>query len=242
MGRTLVMGDIHGAHKAVIQCLERSKFDKNTDTLVQLGDVADGWSETREVVDELLNIPNLIPIKGNHDEWAYEWMRTGIQDDHHRKQGGQATFDSYLNHQYIIDIPESHIRFFSHQIDYYIDDKLRIFTHGGFNRHYLLRDQLTEMFCWDRDLWMAALSYKELEPMGAKFRIAEPCTEVYIGHTATTAWKTDKPMKSANIWNLDTGAGFHGKLTIMDADTHEYWQSDLVQQIYPDELGRRQFK
>lgn len=44
-GNTYVMGDIHGAHKAFIQCLERSNFDYDNDILIQLGDVADGWSE-----------------------------------------------------------------------------------------------------------------------------------------------------------------------------------------------------
>lgn len=30
----VVMGDIHGAHKALQQCLERSAFDRNKDTLI----------------------------------------------------------------------------------------------------------------------------------------------------------------------------------------------------------------
>jgi len=46
MGRTLVIGDIHGAYKALVQCLERSGFDKEKDTLITIGDVCDGWHET----------------------------------------------------------------------------------------------------------------------------------------------------------------------------------------------------
>jgi serine/threonine protein phosphatase 1 len=45
-------------------------------------------------------------------------------------------------------------------------------------------------------------------------------------------------MKAANIWNLDTGAGYNGKLTIMDIKTKEYWQSDLVTELYKDKKGR----
>lgn len=33
------MGDIHGAYKALQQCLERSKFNYENDKLIQLGDV-----------------------------------------------------------------------------------------------------------------------------------------------------------------------------------------------------------
>ena len=28
------------------------------------------------------------------------------------------------------------------------------------------------------------------------------------------------------------------KLTIMDLDTQEYWQNDLVKELYPNEKGR----
>jgi serine/threonine protein phosphatase 1 len=37
--RTLVMGDIHGAHKALVQCLEKSGFNMEHDRLIQLGDI-----------------------------------------------------------------------------------------------------------------------------------------------------------------------------------------------------------
>ena len=40
--RTFVMGDIHGAYNALLQCLKRSGFDYENDQLIQLGDVADG--------------------------------------------------------------------------------------------------------------------------------------------------------------------------------------------------------
>jgi serine/threonine protein phosphatase 1 len=46
------------------------------------------------------------------------------------------------------------------------------------------------------------------------------------------------PVQKANIWNIDTGAAFKGPLTIMDADTKEYWQSDPVFELYPEENGR----
>ena len=45
-------------------------------------------------------------------------------------------------------------------------------------------------------------------------------------------------MKAGNIFNLDTGAGWDGKLTIMDIDTLRYWQSDNVKTLYKDERGR----
>jgi len=121
-----------------------------------------------------------------------------------------------------------------------------IFVHGGFDRHLLLKEQsVPYIYYWDRDLFYNALSYGKIEegddikyPKRGKFKIEEPCKEIFIGHTSTVSWNTDKPINAANVWNLDTGAGFYGKLTIMDIDTKEYWQSDLVRDLYPEEKGR----
>jgi len=37
---------------------------------------------------------------------------------------------------------------------------------------------------------------------------------------------------------MDTGAGWNGRLTIMNTDTKEYFQSDKVNDLYPNERGR----
>lgn len=250
--RTFVCGDIHGAHKALLQCLERSSFNNDIDTLIQLGDVADGWNEVYECVEELLNIKNLISIKGNHDDWFLDW----IKYNRHPAlwlQGGLGTLASYSkqlnkfyqNHSIEVkttmmpkNLPVSHVNFFNNQHYYYKDDNNNLFIHGGFNRHFSLEDcksQYPEQFWWDRDLWMSSLSHKNIN---AKFKIKEDLNEIFIGHTTTNNWNTDKPMHSNNIWNLDTGAGFKGKLTFMDINTKETFQSDFVTSLYPDQKGR----
>ena len=52
--------------------------------------------------------------------------------------------------------------------------------------------------------------------------------EIYIGHTPTLNYGSVQPMCRHHIWNLDTGAGFIGRVTLMDIETKEYWQSDPV--------------
>jgi hypothetical protein len=63
-------------------------------------------------------------------------------------------------------------------------------------------------------------------------------TKVFIGHTPTITARTSKPMNIGNVWNVDTGAAFYGPITIMNVETQEYWQSDYVFKLYPDERGR----
>lgn len=231
------MGDIHGAYLALLQCLERSGFNKETDTLIQLGDVCDGWPDTYEVIQELLTIPNNVWIRGNHDHWTYMWMDSGQEQLGHRGQGGQATMDSYLKHgagDPYFTTPE-HFNFLKNQHNYYIDDKNRLFVHGGINRDYPVTDGSdVHNYSWNRSFWKQALSCAD----GVKLKTADNFEEVFIGHTTTMMWDTDKPMFSGGVWNLDTGAGYKGRLTIMDLETKEYWQSDPVNTLYKEFPGR----
>ena len=240
--RTFVMGDVHGAYNAMKQCLERSEFNYDTDVLIQLGDIADGHEQVYECVEELLKIKNLVALKGNHDEWFNEFIETGYHPDQWR-QGGTATALSYLRNigkkESLIktsqggfktalnpdDIPDTHQKFFREQRLYYIDASNNCFVHAGFDREKPFEGQRQQNYFWDRDLWNSALSFKEQMKPGSTFEITTPFTEIFIGHTGTMKWRTDRPIHIANIWNLDT-AGHGGKLTIMDVQTKEYWQSD----------------
>lgn len=245
--RTFVMGDIHGAHKALVQCLERSGFNREEDTLIQLGDVCDGWNEVYECVEELFSIRNLVPIRGNHDDWFMEFHHTG----HHGSQwehGAHATAHSYLraagkglvNPNVLLPdmVDPAHRKFFEDQLMYHIDTTGRLFIHGGFNRHTGLEMTMPLLYFWDRDLWSEALSWESMVDRTHPFKIKGAYPTIFIGHTTTMNWGKDVPMRAANIWNLDTGAGFKGKLTIMDVDTEQYWQSDPVRELYPNQKGR----
>ena len=55
MTRKLVIGDIHGGLKALVQVLERANVSKN-DTLIFLGDFVDGWSDSPAVLDFLISL------------------------------------------------------------------------------------------------------------------------------------------------------------------------------------------
>lgn len=261
--KTYVIADIHGAAKALRQCLSKVNFDYENDTLIQLGDITDGWSEVYEVVEELLKIKKLIPIKGNHDSWFKTWL---FSSEHPTSwlQGGDGTLISYcrqLDKEYVhrfggyttnlipSDLPKAHFAFFMfNQKPYHVDSENRLYVHGGLNRHFPIDDQIynnEDVLMWDRDFFMAALSYGQVEPNDeikypnrGKFKVNGDFKDIFIGHTATVNWKTDKPINAANVWNLDTGAGFKGRLTIMDVETKEYWQSDLVQELYINEKGR----
>lgn len=235
--RTLVVGDIHGAYKALLQVLERSGFDKEKDKLICLGDVVDGWSESIEVIRELASIKNLVYIIGNHDQWFIDFLIYGIKEYMWISQGGRATYDAYLEHMEAGFIDEM-ISFFKKGHYYYVEDE-RLFVHGGYNWHRPIEDSTRGDLMWDRHLYQTALMWGEWSDKDKGLNIVKDYKEVFIGHTSTSYTNPDlKPVHAANVWNLDQGAGWEGKLTIMDVETKEYWQSDMVKDLYPDERGR----
>lgn len=254
--RTLVVGDIHGGFKALIQVLDRCGYDKKKDRLIFLGDYVDGWPESFQVIEKLIELQqenyNNIFLMGNHDYWMYGFMLFGIHPVAWL-HGGHTTLQSYADNNISgrtinilpkmggytsnltnADIPLSHIDFFN-SLDYkYHDKKSNIaYVHGGFFKD--LNDE-KNILMWDRDLWeRIALPGNKSQNMP---KVLTKYKEIYIGHTSTVNWDTDKPMMACNVINVDTGGGWHGKLTILDVDTKEYWQSDLVKDLYNGHKGR----
>jgi serine/threonine protein phosphatase 1 len=241
MNRTLAIGDIHGGLKALQQVLQKVAITP-TDTLIFLGDYVDGWSQSAQVMDYIMQLDKQQPcifIKGNHDAWTEDWLRTGNADKTWLFHGGQQTVDSYalLN----AAAKQQHLHFFETMKMYYIDAQNRLFIHAGFtSMHGPVNEFHNSNYTWDRTLWEMALTMdKRIKKESLLFpKRLKLFTEIYIGHTPTLFYNVYVPMQGANVWNIDTGAAFTGKLTIMDVDTKIFWQSDEVYTMYPGERGR----
>lgn len=239
--RTLVIGDIHGALKALDQILERAQVTA-ADKLIFLGDYVDGWSDAPGVIDRLIELRSdneCIFIRGNHDQLFLQWLQTRQQNELWLMHGGQTTVDAYRE----IDDTKVHLhrQFLEGLHDYHLDGKNRLFVHAGFtNLHGVSREYYRPMLYWDRSLWEMALA---LDPGLHKTDPFYPerlrhYHEIYIGHTPVSRIGRTTPVNKAGIWNMDTGAAYKFPLTIMDVETKEYWQSDNTHELYPSENGR----
>jgi len=241
MGRTLVIGDIHGSYKALVQILERAEVTPQ-DQLIFLGDFVDGWGQSPEVIDHLINLKakyNCIYVRGNHDGLLHEWLTTGQYSEQWFNHGGRSTMDSY--NLLTEEKKQIHILFLESLRDYYLDEQNRLFVHAGFtNLNGVTHEYFPRLLYWDRTLWETALaldtSFDTTHPYYPK-RFTH-YKEIFIGHTPVTRIGQTVPVQKANVWNVDTGAAFMGPLTIMDADTKAFWQSDPVHELYPEENGR----
>ncbi|MGJ8715426.1 MULTISPECIES: metallophosphoesterase family protein [Maribacter] len=239
--RTLVVGDIHSGLQALKQVLEKAAITEK-DTIIFLGDYIDGWSEAVETVNYLLQLKekyNCIYLRGNHDELCYEWLTGKADNPTWFMHGGEATSNSYGNASK--ETKDLHLKFYESLQNYHLDSESRLFLHAGFtNLKGIEHEYFKKTFYWDRTLWELALSLnKDLEEDHIHYpKRLKNYSEIYIGHTPVTRIGKTTPQKAANVWNIDTGAAFKGPLTVFNADTKEYWQSEPVYTFYPNENGR----
>jgi len=229
MSKQFVIGDIHGAYKGLLQCLDRSAFDYENDHLICLGDVCDGWPETRQAIDELLKIKNLTFLLGNHDFWALQWSKNGTKSHIWLGQGGRNTIHSYSNES----MPDNHVELLDQAHDYYLSDN-KLFVHAGIELNTPIEYQTQEIFLWDRSLAKEVLD-RHLN--NDEEQLSE-YDEIYLGHTPIHNYGMYKPLVSCGVWLMDTGAGWDGVLSIMNIDTKEVFVSDSIDALYPPGSGR----
>jgi len=238
--RTIVTADVHGNFKALKQCLKRSSFNYDEDTLICLGDTCDGLPQTKECFDELLKIKHLIYVMANHDFWCIQWMYKGNIFKHEDEfsyrswyeQGGKATIQSYGDNNK--NVPEAHKTLLKRAEYYYVDNQNRLFVHGGYDTTKPIELNDSGYLMWDRSIIDTARilrTHNELRGTNIKL---PTYNEVYIGHTHVG----DVPINIVNLCCMDTGAGWKGRLTFKDIDTKEIWQSDTVEELYGKQEGR----
>jgi serine/threonine protein phosphatase 1 len=222
--RTFVMGDIHGAYRALEQCLRRSDFDDDHDRLILLGDLCDRRDEVHLVFERLLAIQHLDLVIGNHDLWALSWAETGAAPRIWTSQGGSDTIRSYGGNP----MPEAHADLLRGALPYLVSTDNRLFVHGGYDTSVPIDRQDIEQLVWDRSLLQQALNH---ENRGISHAFGG-YTQIYIGHTPTLVFDSESPLHLCNLWAMDTGAGFRGRLSMMEIYEETLIQSEPVSKLY----------
>ena len=229
--KRFVIADIHGNFKALKQCLEISKFDYDKDLLISLGDEVDGYPDSFLVVEELMKIKNIILCRGNHNEWFLNWVKTGSTPSIWFRQGGDATLRSYN-----FTVNMKHYNYLNSAVKYYRSKDNKFFVHGGYDINFNpLKQELNE-YVWNRSLIYVAKNPERhtTKQLTNLFKF----NEIFVGHTTTEHFNSKEPLNFSNLWMLDTGCGWQGRLTIMNVDTKEYYQSETGVKLYGTIQGR----
>jgi len=191
--------------------------------LIVLSDVVDGGRDTKQVVNELLKINpnNIVFVLGNHDLWWMNFIKTRKREQIWYVQGGKNTLNSYRANGKIT-IPSEHIKFFDNYKLYHIMDNM-LFVHGGFDHRIGVEKTKEYDLLWDRSL----IAF-------AKDNIIQPYDKVFVGHTTTQIYGNLpeikdclRPIQFNNLIMMDCGAGWNGRLSIMNIDTQQYFESEV---------------
>lgn len=204
MKLTYAIGDIHGQRSLFEQMLELIATDAAGEEhrIITLGDYCDRGPDSKGVYDILMARPDIIALRGNHEDLLLKAIRGRFHEvETFIYNGGDTTLASFGVSQ-AGEIPLSYIRWIRESTRLYFEDERRAFVHAGVgHRQPDLSKQPEDWLLWIRDPF---LSHRQ------------PFFKYIVhGHTHSHSNKTDpsKPEVLHNRCNLDTGAFFTGLLT-----------------------------
>jgi len=213
MGRIFAIGDIHGCISKLERIIDRIDIDAQNDTLVFIGDYIDRGPDPKGVVDFVLDlrksINRVICLLGNHEQMFLDYLR----DESFNKEiflvnGGGNTISSYgvieTSEGIKVDVPESHMQFFTSLLPYYQTDDY-IFVHAGLRPNIPLEKQSIEDLIWIR-----------YEFINSSYDFGKT---VIFGHTPLS-----QPFIDFNKIGIDTGAVYGGKLTCIQLPEVKIYQ------------------
>ena len=210
--RTLVIGDIHGCHTALITLLNAVK-PAPEDTLVFLGDYIDRGPASRQVIETLLELRRScspVFLRGNHEIMILEAREDFEKNKAFRSYGGVQTLQSYDaldDEDWAALIPAAHWEFFE-RTEKFFETGTDIFVHGCAAPDLGMREQPDWIVYWEK--------FDRLRPHKSGKR-------VICGHTPQ---HSHRPKDTGFGVCIDTGAVYLGWLTCLDANSGRYWQAD----------------
>lgn len=157
---TYVIGDVHGRYRQLKQLERDVPWDIENDKIVFLGDLIDRGAQIREVVEEVLRLrsrnPNVVTIRGNHEQMLLDCLDFGDLSWLIPENGGQETIAQYgcplhtLHELEDIRMPDEHIAFFRSMPLFHEDDDA-IFVHAGLVPGFRPEELDEDILLWSRD-------------------------------------------------------------------------------------------
>ena len=157
---TYVIGDVHGRCRQLKQLERDVPWDLDGDKIVFLGDLIDRGDQIREVVEEVMGLrsrnPNVVTIRGNHEQMLLDCLDFGDLSWLIPENGGQETIAQYgcplhtLHELEDIRIPDEHVAFFR-AMPLFHEDENAIFVHAGLPSGTRPEEVDEDVLLWSRD-------------------------------------------------------------------------------------------
>jgi len=177
-------------NKALLRVIEKANVTVD-DTLLFLGDLVDGWSQSYKVIECLIELEkshNCVPIKGNHDLYCEYWLMTGEDNSNWEQHGGLETMAGNKDKTQVDK--DRHLAFFQKMEYYHIDDKERLFVHAGFtSEHGPIGENSNSILIWDRTLLETAIAMDEsLTPTSIRYPRRLRLYDIHRSYTYSEIW------------------------------------------------------
>jgi len=222
--RLLVIGDIHGCFRALLNLVQFANITEN-DTLITLGDYVDRGPDSKSVVEWVMQrsrAGNCIPLRGNHEIMMLAALQGEMPLPQWLQYGGEQALKSYSIDGMAgspDDVSQEHVQFLTHELIDYHETKTHLFSHAGFLANVPSHQQSNHDLFWERfDLVAPHMSGKT----------------IICGHTAQT---TGTPANKGYAICVDTWIYGRGWLTCLDVHSGDYWQADQQGHRRMDRLG-----
>lgn len=99
-----IVGDVAGNYSQLMKLIELMPKDNK---IILVGDIVDRGPDSKKVIEFAMNNPNVITLKGNHEQMMIDAYYS-IDPMSHVNNGGKATLKSY-HVKWAEDYPQSHI-------------------------------------------------------------------------------------------------------------------------------------
>lgn len=211
--RLIAIGDIHGCFDSFQKLVEYKIELKKTDKLVLLGDYIDRGSQSKKVLDFIIDLQHkefdIIPLLGNHEAMLIDAFNDEKLLSKWIQNGGSETLKSF-GIKSLKEIDLQYIDFFK-GLQFYYSCNNFLFVHAGFN------DEI-------------------INPYEDKYHMIWTCKKEYTnpilkdkiiihGHCPiSTSICNDIILSSGNVINIDTGCVYsnkndYGSLTALELNT-----------------------
>jgi diadenosine tetraphosphatase ApaH/serine/threonine PP2A family protein phosphatase len=202
MGRTIVIGDIHGCFDELTDLLNLVQL-KRADRIVTVGDLIVKGEKNREVLDLFIDDKRFSAVIGNHDRklrqvWRGEPVRL--------TKAQRAARDE-------LEVDRERYSAFLQSLPFIIDLGSHLVVHAGVRPGVSLKHQM-------------AVDLTELRTMGANptGKRGLPWYQVYRGRKIVLFghWPARAPRRGPRAIGLDTGCVYGGRLTGFIIDTNQF--------------------
>jgi diadenosine tetraphosphatase ApaH/serine/threonine PP2A family protein phosphatase len=201
MGRTIVIGDIHGCFDELTDLLNLFELEKN-DRVVAVGDLVVKGEKNRGVLDLFIDDDRFSSVIGNHDRALRHYWRGEPVPLNEAQEATRAEleFNRERYSKYLQSLP------------YLIDLGSHLVVHAGIRPGVPLDRQ-------------AASDLTELRTMGANpsRRKGIPWYAVYRGEKVVLFghWPALQPRRGPRAIGLDTGCVYGGRLTAFVIESNQ---------------------